>query len=327
MAIYKVCSCVEDCSAISTAASVYNSVNYLTTTYTQTAIYLAGSAHWAEVSFPAVGPTIWIHGAHYYETTWNGSSMAAYTFTSGGTNVLRLLRNGSSNTSIQVWQTGAWTEVGTYSGDWWVNNTRVMYDVEITLGPSGSVKLYRDNVLYIDYSGDTVGDTGATTIDKVRLAPLYGYSSSKSSLSEIIIADEDTRDMRLFYKAVNAAGSSSGFTGAYTDVDEVNASDADFISSNTADQISTFNLPDPPAGPLEVKAVAVCGRARRGTTGPQNLQYALRVNGANYTGTSITLDTAFQHTAQQFWHTSPDTASAWTRSEFDNIEVGVKSIT
>jgi hypothetical protein len=192
----------------------------------------------------------------------------------------------------------------------------------------GSVKIYNNTLLVGTLTDiDTLGDSGATGGAQLSFHKPAATTSSSTytHVSELTVANEDNRLWRVFSLPVNAAGSTSDFSGAYTAVDEINASDTDFIGSGETGQISTFNIPDLPAGSWQCHGVSVKGRARRASTGPAAMQYVTRVDGNNYTKLPINLTTDFEHLSDDTWDVSPATGLPWTETELNELEIGVRS--
>ena len=197
---------------------------------------------------------------------------------------------------------------------------------------AGVVEFYIDGVLTRFVSGDTLGND-VTNIGKVKFYGLRTDTSgitSQQVISEVIVATTSTIGMRVATVSPSGAGTTSDWAGAYTDVDDlVVANDADLLSSVLANDVTTFaatNL-SVAAAAMEIEAVVECCRARNAVTGPQNLQHAMRSGTTNYFGSSIAaLSTAYSGHVN-IRETDPDTATAWTSSGVDALEIGVKSIT
>jgi hypothetical protein len=168
-----------------------------------------------------------------------------------------------------------------------------------------------------------------TSIRKVRIiggsAGGFGF---RTRISQMIVQDQSTIGFVLGTCVPSGAGSTSAWTGAYTDIDEAVTSDADFISSGTANQVSTFaQTAIPTLTGYVVRAVCVSARAKRGSSGPQNIRMALRSAGTNYfSGSDISLGLGYAP-VQTIWATDPATSAAWVNTAISSLEPGVKSIT
>lgn len=148
--------------------------------------------------------------------------------------------------------------------------------------------------------------------------------------SEIIVSTEDNRGWRVATLVPTAAGTTSDWDGTFADIDEAEINDADYISSDVANEVSLFGMSNlsVAAQNMDVKAVALTARARKGVTGPLNIQVALRSGGANYfTANRTGLNTAFGPLESTMWENNPATAAPFTVSEVQGIELGFKSTT
>ena len=155
-------------------------------------------------------------------------------------NLLGFGKNATSDHPI----IGAWHEAGTTPSNKWSivkydGTTRVVlttstngytsalskYDLQVSnYGVSGTARLYVDGLLACEYTGDLTisGSTNFDTFSIFNDVAGLGYAS------EFIVADEDTRLFSLVTLVPNAAGDTNTFTsGTYTDIDEIQTSDAD----------------------------------------------------------------------------------------------------
>lgn len=226
---------------------------------------------------------------------------------------------GTDELTLAYWNGASYTTVDTIS----VSLEQVTQDTDIYVKcntASGQLKLYIAGTLRID-SG-VIDLSGAASIVKVRC---LGAGASPV-LSQLIVADEPTIGWRLVTRYPNGAGSDSAWTGTYTGVDETVYSDADFINSATANQVSMFTQTGDALTGYVVRAVAVTARAKKGASGPANLQLAIRSSGTNYFSSSNALDVGYGGFCN-IWETDPATAADWVNTAADAIQIGVKSIT
>ena len=226
----------------------------------------------------------------------------------------------------QYWNGSAWVSIGT-------GPLSSVLTVEETLhvkmdNVSGIFRRYRNTVLDGELLGDTIRTAG-TAINRIEFESHTG--SGTQIYSEVIIATTDTRGRRLQRLEPTADGANTAWTGTFADVDEIGINDADYISTTTADQLETFVAADIAASlstAFAVEAVVVSVRARKGDSGPQNLQAVIRTASTDYMSSNYpTLNTMFQGGQQKVWDTNPNTLAAWTQAEVNGIEIGVKSIT
>lgn len=142
-------------------------------------------------------------------------------------------------------------------------------------------------------------------------------------VSQSIVADDDTVSFSLQTLPITGAGALQQWSGVYTDVNEIIYNDGSFIFSDTADQVATY-VHDTTVIDT-VRAVVVTARAAKGSAGPQNLQLALTSGAGTYFSGTKTLTSGY--TANEgIWATNPNGGGAWTPTDVEAIEYGVKSI-
>ena len=233
---------------------------------------------------------------------------------------------------------------GVYTGQYWngssftsmsntfqfIADTVTVIDVHVKIhDTTGRFAIYIDGVLHDEFTGDT-NLYASAQIDGFRLkgaanSPLY---SASMAFSEVVVADEPTVAWRVATIVPSAAGATSAWTGAYTDVDEAVIDDTDYLESVTANQVETMvatNL-SVAASVMDVQTLAVVARTRKGNSGIQQLQLAVRTSATDYYSTTKVLDPGFIP-IEAFWAQNPATVAQWTPSEIDGLEIGVKSIT
>lgn len=233
---------------------------------------------------------------------------------------VRLTYNrGTDQLALSYWNGASFTTVSTIS----INIESNPHDIDIYTKcntASGQIKLYVAGTLRID-SG-VIDLSGCTSIVKARSTG----AGAGPVISQLIIADEPTIGWRLVTRYPNGAGSDSAWTGAYTGVDEAVYTDADFINSASANQVSMFTQTGPALTGYVVRAVAVTARAKKGASGPANLQLAVRSSGTNYFSASKALDVGYGGFCN-VWETDPATTADWQNTAVDSLQIGVKSIT
>lgn len=279
---------------------------------------------YAESADFGTGTDLWLHMDMQVYTlgSGSGSTVRFHWMDGGGTAKIRLVQIYSSNTlRAEYWNGSAWTSAGSAT----VNMiSRQTIDMNVVCNSAtGSIKVYVAGTLRIN-SG-SIDLSGITALGKIRILGVTNSIRMNTYASQVIVADEPTIGWRLLTRYVNGAGADSAWTGAYTDIDEITYNDADFILSGTNNQVSTFTQTGPSITGYTVRAVGVAARARRGASGPQNLQLALRSSGTTYFSSSKALDLgygAFLHV----WDQNPATTADWINTAIDTLQPGVKSI-
>lgn len=286
--------------------------------YVDTPQFAALTECWTHISFAHFGRGN--NGTHYPITWLNASDVE----------VLRLKHVTPALTtesmSFEMWNGAAWVAAGTAATNVPLATMQVLDVRFVVNNASGTVALY---VAGTERINSTVDLSTIASIRKMRVTA--GTSNGFSSLtrfSQVIIASESTIGFRLGTCYPSAAGATSSWTGAYSDIDETVYSDADFINSGTANQISTFaQTAVPTLTGYTVRAVAVTARAKRNSaSGPQNIRMALRSGGTDYfSGSDIALGLGYTP-VQTIWETNPATAAAWVNTAISALQPGAKSI-
>lgn len=99
-----------------------------------------------------------------------------------------------------------------------------------------------------------------------------------------------------------------------------------YAVSQAADQVAVFSVEDLPATTLDIKGVGVNMRARRGTTGPANIQAVSRVVSVNYYSSDIPLSEGIDPIFYM-WEDNPATVAPWTQAEVNSVQLGMRSRT
>jgi hypothetical protein len=195
-------------------------------------------------------------------------------------------------------------------------------DVQIVnYGVSATVNVYVDFVLLITFSGD-VTVTGVTSLGAAALSA----QTSNSQMSEIIVADEDTRPLiGVQTLALTGAGTVNNWTNnTFTNINGTTLSDVNPASSNTNDQVQSYNVTDQPAGTFVIKAVKISARLAKSAT-PAVAQVQLGFNngaGSSAAGTGATkaVNTAYG-TWEQLDLTNPITATDWAQADINALQL------
>jgi hypothetical protein len=269
----------------------------------------------------------WLHFEMSSASNGNDTTARAVltAYTSSDTAFARLVSGGGGAAvmSLEYWNGTAWTNAGgTITLD--VNTRAQTIDMHIVSNSaSGSIKLYIAGTERLDS-----GTINLSSYSGVAYVRTTGHSvvGTTTAFSQIVVANESTIGWRLKTAPVTGAGATTDWTGSYTEIDELAYSDADFINSATANQVELFSHATTiPAG-YTVRAVVVTARAKRGTTGPQNLRLILRSGGTTYdNGSDLALDEGYGAFCA-VWETDPATSADFTASSIASLQFGVKSI-
>ena len=245
--------------------------------------------------------------------------------------LFRLRRPSETTWRLEYYNGSAWvTTEATFGGGPGSDTALHRLDLHLVLSNTvGLFEVYKDGALLAALSVSDTILTAATTINRIRIyASGYISTTTDAQVSGVIVANEDTRPLVLTQLSPTGAGATSGWTGAYTDIDETGFSDVDFIESLTAAQVSTFAFEDMPAGVAShtIEAVVVAGRGRVGVSSPTSIGAVARVGATDYDNPlEIALDTSYSG-FQSIMAINPATSAAWSHAAVNSAEFGVKSI-
>lgn len=196
------------------------------------------------------------------------------------------------------------------------------FDIHVVISSSsGSFDIYQNGYRIITYSGST-DPHGGSAIDRIKWTRFNQYITF---LSAIIIATEDTRPLRMLQHLPNGDGAQTDWTNDYTSVNDT--SDETAILSSTVGDVSTFTFPniDSTYDAYAVRSVFLSVRGAA-TGSPGSIDAVARVGSTDYTETcDLPFSGIVTRNYAQF-ENNPATASAWTISEVNSAEFGVKSV-
>lgn len=292
--------------------------------FARTSIGLFGFTTYYETDHVTESAEVFFH-ADWEQDSWLGSATAEVLnfYDDAGLAIARMqvTAPGGSFGTIQMQYLDTdlttWTNAGTsftISAD-----NRYTLDIRINCDASGTVAIYSSGTLR--NGGPTID---LSHLDGVSYARIYNTNSGY--WSQIIIATESTIGHRLKTVPATGAGATTDWTGTYAEIDEIAYSDADFINSATNGQVELFSHSTTIPDGYRVKAVVVTARAKRGSTGPANLQLALRSSGTTYFTASQALDLGYGAFVG-VWENDPATAAPFTASSIAALQFGVKAVT
>lgn len=301
-----------------------------------------GGFGWAEAVFRdattgAVSPqtNFWVH-MEVVPGTLGGSTIAPYFVlvdSSTGTVAFQFDCDGSAAThNLEYWTGAAFTAIT--PNDTLVAATLYRLDFWIKIdNVNGELRYYRDGVLRQTFSGDTLY-SGFSVIDTLVLFcpnnETGTNATTSTKYSQVIVSTQDTRGMRLATLNATALGTTSAWTGVNADIsDTVVVNENTFLSSIANGNVSTHTATDltTVAGGYQPIAVVVAARARKDSTGPQNLHLGVRTNAADNFPDAVTGLEAGLRGFRRVMHANPVTGLSWTKTEINAIEVGVKAVT
>lgn len=231
------------------------------------------------------------------------------------------------------------------------DTVRVEVNPQAPIHPAPGTGAHRFNTLYFKIVGSSLTLTwylDALPVSTVTVTVAYingkkaktfcwggtGHDNSSYFIwqSEMLVTSEDCRGWRVATLGPNSLGTKDEWNGNYADIDEAGVyDDADYIFTDTVNKVELFGVSNlsVSAQNMDVVAVTLSTRARRGLTGPQNIKGVIRTNGTEVeTAANLgAVPPIFNPLRQAIWENNPVTGVPFTVAEVQNVELGYKSLT
>lgn len=287
------------------------------------ALRLYGGAFWVQKNFTAA--------AEYYFSFWlnvqASNSERILEVRSGTTTLCSLWRTNNATGNLKAYTGYGTSLLATGTATTPVSTLRKI-GVWIKIDDAaGRFKVVVDGVDDIDYTGDT--KPGAeTTFDNVVMGARAG---EPNFVMDNFIIDDAAMPLGLLIQKIvpTGAGTTTGYTPStgsnYACVDEVPASDTDYIHTNTPDAIDSYATGNLTGDIGSVACVQVQVRAKyEGSPAVPNIAPLVRSGTTDYAGANQALTTAYASYYNTLV-TDPDTSAAWSESGVNALEIGVKA--
>jgi hypothetical protein len=208
----------------------------------------------------------------------------------------------------------------------------VWYQIEIYWNihaSTGTCTVKRDGATDINFTGNTYAGTGGVYVNTVAIAS--GTYNSKFFDDFYISDSEFLGNFRSVRLTPNAAGDTTQWTpntgtnfGAVDDT----ASDGDttYVATSTTDNIDLYNLPSPTHGGTTIVAVDVRYDYRKEVSDTNFAPIFKTSGGTVQVGTTIPVTSASYVVRNVLQTTNPETGLAWTQSEIDGLQIGMKKL-
>lgn len=257
----------------------------------------------------------------------SSSSNAAVVSFYNNTNLLGYLKRNTSTNVLEAWRNGALLASGSATVA-----AGTTYLIEVHYKPDSANGVFQvkvNGIADIDFAGNS----GTTAdINRVRLGFFSGTIYAYCYYDNFILDDSGwIGDTRIQVIQPTGAGNSTQWdpsTGSNWDcVDEIPASETDYVYTNTADEVDLYTFSNLSGNIESIKCVQVQALAKKeGLPTPQSLQLAVRSGGTNYFSGSKALPSTIPKAVCHLWETDPNSGSAWTESGVNNAEFGFKSV-
>lgn len=179
-----------------------------------------------------------------------------------------------------------------------------VYNTSILMIPTNQgasqVKVYYDDLYFLD----TTTSTNNGLLGDIRVECIHPTSAGN-------------------YSQFTPAGAASN----YQCVNEV-AEDGDttYVSSSTIQAIDTYKFAALSSNPTAIFALQVNALARKDDAGGRALSTQLRVNNTDYTNSAVHQVADGYTLVSDIWNTNPNTGVAWTGTDVNNLEAGIKLV-
>jgi hypothetical protein len=241
-----------------------------------------------------------------------------------GTGVLRVRAVGtaSANTfDLEYWNGSAWTKIGS---TFTIPLALGRYDLFLKIHETeGVVAIYHDQVFLTGVSDVDTRFNSVTGIDAVDLKAI----GNSTRFSAIIVADEDTRPLRYAQTLIAAQGERAEWTGAFGNVGGTGFSDSTVVSTDTADQRTTYtkaalNAMFATGWTVEAAVVSARGRTEIGKVAAMRIMTRSGTEEAFEAQASLTNEVGILRAIVPL---DPDGNDPWTIARFNSAEFGVQS--
>lgn len=269
----------------------------------------------------------WIHMRLYQEDASASTESYFYIKNAAGTeDEYRIQMNSDGTWTIQRYKSATYTTLGTTAAAVLVNAAADI-DIHVTRNlTTGLFAIYKNGVSIFNFTGDT--DT--TSVPAMIYFEGMTTNTKEMNISQVIIADESTIGWKLSTLSPTGNGANTAWTNDYLNVDEFVYDNTDFIETNVVGNFETYTSSGINAAysTYNVKAVTVAARMSNDAgSAVADVQFVVRTGGTNYTSpnSSLPKDGA-EYSKQYTWNSNPNTAGAWSQSQVNAAEIGVKSV-
>lgn len=266
--------------------------------------------------------SLWMH-FHIFNS--NSAIWYKLGFRKSGTDAFIGMYYTSGTSSVRLYKYDGTTYTALVTSDItpFTSSSSNIVDIQVSsYGSNGTINAFVNGQLACSYTGD-IAVLSQTTLDYAIFE--CPHSSYLYYLSEVIIADEDTRGMHLSTLIPNAAGDQNQWTGAYTDVDDLNVDDSSMLYTDSASQNVQLGLADLSAD-LNAKIIDVHihSRAAVSSGSTLDLKQGVKTNANIHLGSAHTLDAGWDIYVDTFSQ-NPQTVAEWTVSDINALQIAFQS--
>ena len=216
--------------------------------------------------------------------------------------------------------------------------TWCLIEVHVKIADSGGVielKINGSMDATGTFTGDTKPDTD-TTIDKIYFSGAMQNWFDDIAINNTAGATDNSwcGDGHVIALVPNANGDSSQLAGSdgnsadnYLLVDEVpNDGDSTYVESSTPNEKDLYNLTASGLSNVNILRVWAEGRAKDTTTGAGTVKLVVKTESTEYDSDNIDLTTIYSQQIGTIHTVNPNTSAAWTPTQLDALQVGMKIV-
>lgn len=289
---------------------------------------------WGQLSLGVGGVSEWYFQVAVYPTQMPGPE-------DWGNIIAFYDRNGVLHCCVKVSSTGA---IGAFYSTGTNRGTSVVtinvsewscLEIHVVLGDAGNIEIRKNGVSILSLAGvDLYNNAGLLEIQTVRFSYLDANNTNLRGLWDDFVANDTTgaqnnswpNQLGLYPVKPEGVGTTTQLTPTagvnWDNVEETPPNDGDYVYSDTLNQFDTYQATDVTVAGL-VRAVIKWGRAREDVAAPRNFAHMWRLDGTDYTGGDLAIDTSFDY-YDEIDELSPDTGVPFTTGEINAAEIGVK---
>lgn len=263
----------------------------------------------------------WAHARYYQHNDEEHNSDYTMVVFSEGELAARFRWTSRSEGELEVWADDGTSNVAPLGG----YSAGVQFlDLHCcTEDGEAHLRLYRDNVMigHVSVAGTNRSLSG---VQFGRISSSNNWSGDdRCGASEFIVADEDTRGMRVKTIVPTADGSENDWQGNFEAISNEKL-DASAISTSDNNAVSTFTSDDlTDMGSTSFAALFLSSPAA--SASPDGLKSVVKVDGAILTQSMARPLTRATRTNWSAWTENPTTGKAFTSLELQGLEFGVKN--
>lgn len=276
----------------------------------------------------------WVVGVAFKHSVAPGGAMPIIQLLDAGTVQCDVRINGDG--TITVTRNG--TALGTST---FALSTGVFYYIEFKClinNTTGTFEVRVDGANKVSGSSADTQNTANATANQVRIGIISGFGGGNNDHDDIYICDGTGStnnnflgDCRVDYYAPNGAGTTTQLTRGGTDsganwsqVDEAAPNDdTDYNEHATVGNKDTYACGNMTHTPSSIFGVQILASAKKDDAGAKSIATVTRSGTTDFDGATQALSTSYLYYSD-IREVDPNTSAAWTKTNFDASEHGVK---